>query len=123
MDFFRTVVKWIKFILFIACMGIGIFFTFAMLLEEKGFRIALCVITIVLSIFNCILFFIKLNKDNQLFAFIGSLALLVLYFYLAFTSEANLYGFDAAFTGGGMFLCLTGNAIRKLGAILRGDTF
>ncbi len=123
MDFFRTVGKWIKFILFIACMGIGIFFTFAMLLEEKGFRIALCVICITLSILNCILYFIKLNKDNQLFAFIGSLVLLALYFYLAFTSEANLYGFGATFDAVGMFLCLTGNAIRRLSAILRGDTF
>ena len=121
MGFFKTLGKWIRFVLFIGLMGAGDFFTIVMMIEEKGFRIVLCILCIILSILNCVLYFLKLKKDNQLFACIGSLLLCGLYFYLAITSEANTYGIGAAFSGGAIVLCLTNAAFTKLTAILTGD--
>lgn len=120
MGFLRTLGKWVKFILFCACMIFSAILSGVMIGDEKGIRILFCIGAIILALFSIFLYFIKLDRDNQLFAAIVAFLLTILLVYLAVTSEANLFGLSAAATGVGFALCCTSALLQKISKTIQG---
>lgn len=83
--------KWIKRILFIVVMFVSIACSFTMFSDiEGGLNIFLNILTIVLAIGSCLLYFI-FNEVNKWPIVLTLISLLGLSIFLAVSSEANIY--------------------------------
>lgn len=115
----RTIGRWLVFILFCGCMGICALCAFTGIKYESGVKFLLCIISGVLPLLNCVLYFIKMDKDNKVLAGLGCLALCIIDAYLAFSSE-NPSGLGVIFAVVGLFLCFTVNAFHKISDMIGG---